>query len=170
VTKSNAELIRLRARRAKIMLDNALINKSGASWRTSLPPPDNDDERRRYEELSRAADAVGGFTKSADPTTISMMLDYAFLQGIADGIKPGEWYLRHYQPILKTHRKKETNRKAANARRHDNAGPEVLAELAAWRKSNPGLSAKQAVSQFQCGRRKADRLRKLLKAGKIPAA
>lgn len=166
MAKTDADWIRLYARRAKKMLGNALAGKRERedAW---LPIPETPEDIARYKELQQSADAIVEYidqpTKVCDSRVVHLMLEFGALYHINAG-----WGYQRTQPLLRVQKNFRVRRDAANARRRATAAESVRAELAEWRTLHPGLSAKAAVGSFPVGRRKSDRLKKDLVAGLIP--
>jgi hypothetical protein len=160
VARSDAQLIRVYAKRAKKMLGFALAGKpeSQNNW---LPPPETPEDTARYKELQDSADAIVALIDDGKPLPFDLVLEYGFIHHINAG-----WGWQGEQPLSKRQKNWQTKRDESNAKRHANADSDVLAELATWRRSHH-MFAKDAVDQFPCGRRKRDRLLALLKAGRI---
>lgn len=153
---SNADQIRQNAVWAKTVLGNALAGMP-ESENNFLPPPESPEDIGRYKELQQSADAIVAAMDEGTVLPHALVLEYGFLHHIVVGWGFGTQnkFLRH--------------QKRSNELRHANADQNALDELSVYRRSRRSLPAKDAIDQLpKCGRRKRERLLKLLKAGRIP--
>ena len=164
----DADFIRQTVQRAQVLLDNALLKKSGTSLDRSLPPPEDDDERQRYDQLRRAADAIVAVIDDDQPLPLRLVLEYSFLWGITQGIELN-------RPDYIENIRHDINKRAGH--RADTAfskwGRDAMTAFAKWWESRrdkiPESAA--AVDRFiieaGSGRRTHDRLKKFLRGGTI---
>jgi hypothetical protein len=179
----SALLVRTRktVKRGDIMLNHALrgpglVKKE--SWRVAtLGPPADPMEKEWMERLLHSVESVKGFIdeceKRGDHQTLQVLVAFGSLASLEMGIRPGDWYLRHYAPVLRQNKKRTTNRNKASADRKADADKAVLAVFDTWVADNQkrveGKSTKDRYRLFYNSKpgkalspRKMNRLRVLL--------
>jgi hypothetical protein len=167
MASSDAEQIRRNTNWAKKVLGRALAGDP-EDVNNHLPPPEGPEEIARYMQLENSADAIIKLIDEGKALPYDLVLEYGFLHHINVG-----WGLGVQNKFF---------RGQGNKARHKNADPDVLAALANWRASHPGLTAADAVEQFvdyqapildkqghsTFSRRRQSRLKTLLRQGEVP--